>query len=169
MRAGRFLVPVLFVAMVSGCVADEEDLSDPEPEELGDLQDEEIGSTQLAIFNAAYFEGEHLSGGYYNYPIAVGYGWGAWGNAFLQLNWQGGPGYVSWYAPHTGWYRSRVRTAGAVCNGYPVIAPGWAHPVGNWVYLGQGWHSVGVGFQNDYYGGGCDRNLWLDAVWIEAY
>ena len=116
------------------------------------------------------------------YPNAIGYGWDSWDGAFRQLNWTGG-GAATIVVPRDGWYRTRVRVAGSTCDGYPriqvcfyarcdafSIGPGWSHQVGTWQWRpgGYGGH-VSVYFENDYARAGCDRNIWLDHVWVEAY
>ncbi|WP_437941479.1 hypothetical protein [Sorangium sp. So ce341] len=126
-----------------------------------------------------YIEAETIQ--YDLYPYAVGYGWGANADAFLQLNWNGGP-YKYFYVSTAGSYVLHARLAGSICSGYPValffidavargrrpIGTGWTHQTSDAVWLEAGWHSFAVALENDYAAGGCDRNLWFDAAWMSG-
>ncbi len=126
-----------------------------------------------------YVEAESLPTGHYTQ--AIGYGWGANGGAFLQLNWTGGPQYTAFTVGAAGAYQLHALLAGSVCSGYPVAAfyidgylrgrrplgTGWSHQTSDSVWLGAGTHTFTVVFENDYAEPGvCDRNIWYDAAWM---
>ena len=172
------LRPMLWVAastavlLGAGCGAPEETM------EGSEQPAEELATTIQALSEVHRQEAEnepYTS----SYPRVVGYGSGASGNAYIALNWNGGA-YYQWYAPTEGYYRLAPRLGGTYCGGWPIAAmfidaiqvyydiiPGnWQYPQSNWIYLSAGWHTYGIGLQNDYAGGGCDRNLWFDYIVI---
>ena len=102
---------------------------------------------------------------------------GASGGSAMLL-WSNGTATAAMTAPSGG--RLVVRARGDLCQGSPTMTVSidggapvsttvdsavWrGYPVGP-VWLG-GTHTVAVGFNNDFTGGGCDRNLRVDAVGV---
>src|SRR5687768_8333195 len=109
------LRPMLLVASTTmmlgaGCGGPEDAMEGPEQPA------EELGTTTQALSEVHRQEAENEP---YSsaYPRAIGYGSGASGNAYLALNWGGGP-YFSWYAPSAGYYRLAPRLGGTYCAGW---------------------------------------------------
>jgi hypothetical protein len=157
----------------TGCGGPEDATEGPSAEEL------ETTTQALSEVHRQEAENEPYSS---SYPRAVGYGHDASGQAFLALNVNGGP-YFQWYAPSAGYYRLAPRLLGTYCAGWPIagmfidakqlayvtVTGTWQYPQSDWIYLQAGWHTYAIGLQNDYAGGGCDRNLWFDYLVVHRY